>query len=64
MTTMNTAEIIDLKTPGSMPIGESLWSRIISRIGSTFGRMRNYLNQDMGTVSDSGDYFPMGDCCS
>ncbi len=63
MTTMNKAESLDLTDAGSMPVEESLWSRIVCQIGSIFGRTWDYMNEDMGPVDASDDYFPMGGCC-
>ena len=64
MTTMNNVEILDIADAGSMPAEESLWSRIIGQIGSMFGRMWGHMNENMGPVDGSNDYFTMGDCCS
>ncbi len=48
MTTISNAEILDLTDTGSMSGEESLWSSIISQIGSLFGGLWNYMSEDMG----------------
>ncbi len=63
MTTINNVEILDLTTTESMPVEESLWSRIVCQIGILFGRGWDYMNEDMGPVDASDHYFPTDACC-
>ena len=63
MTTMNNAEFLDLTNAGNIAGREGFWSRIVRRIGLMFGRTWEYMNEDMGPIDASDDYYPMGDCC-
>ena len=64
MTTLDGTPISALTETPDVPSRESIWDRIVFHLGTMFGRMWGYLNEDMGIANeDDGDYYSPGGCC-
>lgn len=63
MTTLNTSAGLDFIEAGTLEPKESLWSRILLRLGIMFADTCGYLNEDMGPIDDIDSYFWDESCC-
>ena len=64
MTTLISSASAAIEFENDSAFAESLWSRVLGKIGSVFGKALDYLAQDMGRVDDDGEFHFSGwDCC-